>query len=330
MTKLQRNLCWAAVCVSLIFGAVGGAATAPLPKAQQPAARESSLPGVAKVDRNVIYGMYSGLALLMDVYHPETPNGYGAIFIAGSAWSAPLEYGASPLKDDPGQVPAFVLPLAAAGYTIFDIDTRATPRFHYPAQIEDADRAVRFVRFHAKQFGINPARIGAVGYSSGAHLASLLGLMPGAGNASDRDPVQRESARVQCVIAGGTPADLEHVGNNPAALAMLSGFLGTIVPADPAPSSAVFKRLEDASPIHFVKPGAPPFLLIHGDADELVPIEAAQELEKALQNAHVPVKLITIKGGTHASVVALESDEYAREMVQWFDEYLRKPAESRR
>jgi acetyl esterase/lipase len=188
---------------------------------------------------------------------------------------------------------------------------------------------VRFVRYHARQFGINPARIGAVGYSSGAHLASLLGLMNGAGNASDRDLVQRESARVQCVIAGGTPADLEHVGNNPAALAMLSGFLGQPVPADPAPASAVFKQLEDASPIHWVKPGAPPFLLIHGDADELVPIEAAQEFQQALETAHVPVKLITIKGGTHASVVALESDEYAHEMVQWFGEYLlqtgRKP-----
>jgi acetyl esterase/lipase len=319
-----------AVRVGCLAGALAVAVVgAPVRAQQSPAASEGSMPGVAKIDRNVIFGMYSGLALVMDVYHPVKPNGYGAIFIAGSAWGAPMDYGASPLKDDPGQVPAFALPLVAAGYTIFDIDHRATPRFHFPAQIEDAERAVRFVRYHARQFGINPARIGAVGYSSGAHLASLLGLMTGAGNASDRDPVQRESARVQCVIAGGTPADLEHVGNNPAALAMLSGFLGQPVPADPAPASAVFKQLEAASPIHWVKPGAPPFLLIHGDADELVPIEAAQEFQKALQNAHVPVKLITIKGGTHASVVALESAEYAHEMVQWLGEYLlqggRKP-----
>jgi acetyl esterase/lipase len=311
-----------AVRTACLIGALAVAVVAPVRAQQSPAPSEGSMPGVAKIDRNVIFGMYSGLALLMDVYHPVKPNGYGAIFIAGSAWGAPMDYGASPLKDDPGQVPAFVLPLVAAGYTIFDIDHRATPRFHFPAQIEDAERAVRFVRYHARQFGINPARIGAVGYSSGAHLASLLGLMNGAGNASDRDPVQRESARVQCIIVGGTPADLEHVGNNPAALAMLSGFLGQPVPADPAPTSAVFKQLEDASPVHWVKPGAPPFLLIHGDADELVPIEAAQELQKALETAHVPVRLITIKGGTHASVVALESDEYAHEMVQWFGEYL--------
>ena len=279
--------------------------------------------GVGKVDRNVVYGMYSGLALLMDVYHAEKPNGFGAVFIEGSGWSSSPEYAARQLKSGTEQWSALALPLIRAGYTIFSINHRAAPRFHSPAQIEDAQRAVRFVRLHARQYGINAARIGAVGYSSGAHLSMLLGLLDGAGNPDDRDPVQRMSARVQCVIGGGTPSDLEHVGNNPAALALLSAFLGETVPADPPEGSAVYRKLQSVSPMHFVKPGDPPILLIHGDSDELVPYEASLAFQAKLQAAHVPVKLITIKGGTHNSVVQLQSDEYAGAIVQWMDENLR-------
>jgi acetyl esterase/lipase len=296
----------------------------PVRGATPQAAQESSIPGVARVDRNVVFGMYSGLALLMDVYRPEKPNGYGAILILGSGWAAPPDYGARPLKNAQQELPAFVLPLAKAGYTVFAIDHRATPRFHYPAMIEDAHRAVRYVRYYAKQFGINPNRIAAVGYSSGAHLASLLGLMDGTGDDSSRDPVERESGRVQCVVAGGTPADLAAVGDNPEALALLSAFLGEQVPANPAAASALHKKLEDASPIHYVKAGAPPFLLFHGDSDELVPYAGAQELEQALNKAHVPVKLITIRGGTHNSVVTLQNDEFEGEMVTWLDKYLKQ------
>lgn len=267
--------------------------------------------------------MYSGLALLMDVYRPEKPNGYGAIFIEGSGWSSSPEYGARELKDGPEQWSALAQPLIRAGYTIFAINHRAAPRFHSPAQVEDAQRAVRFVRFHARQYGVNAARIGAVGYSSGAHLAMLLGLIDGAGNSDDRDPVQRVSARVQCVIGGGTPSDLGHVGNNPAALALLSAFLGERVPPDPPQGSAVYRKLEQLSPMHFVKAGDPPILLIHGDADELVPYEASLAFQAKLEAAHVPVKLITVKGGTHNSVVQLQSDEYAGAIVQWMDENLR-------
>src|ERR1700722_14247182 len=107
-------------------------------RAQQAASQESSPYGAARVDRNVVYGMYSGLALLMDVYHPQKPNGYGAILILGSAWASPLDYGARQLKNSFQELSPFVEPLMKAGYTVFAINHRATPRFHSPAQIEDA------------------------------------------------------------------------------------------------------------------------------------------------------------------------------------------------
>src|SRR5687767_5177862 len=134
---------------------------------------------------NVVYGMYSGLALLMDVYAPEgEANGHGIVHISGSGWGAPLGLDARQLKEA-GHVEIEARPLVAAGYTVFSINHRATPRFPYPAAVEDAQRAVRFVRHHADRFGIRADRIGAIGGSSGGHLVSMLGVLDGDGDPED-------------------------------------------------------------------------------------------------------------------------------------------------
>src|SRR5437773_10627865 len=161
----------------------------------------------SRVDRNVVYGMYSGTALLLDVLYSAKPNGFGVIFIPGRGWSAPLGYAAPPLKES-DQVGMYVPSLTEAGYTVFAITHRATPTFRYPAQLEDAQRAARFVRANATKYGINPARIGGAGGSSGAHLVRKLGTMGGPGDASDDDPVNSERERLQCIVARPTPHDL--------------------------------------------------------------------------------------------------------------------------
>ena len=137
----------------------------------------------ARVDRNVVYGMYSGLALLMDVYRPEQPNGIAVVAVQGSGWYSPMRYDASQLKAS-REVTSHAERFAAAGYTVFAINHRQAPRFRYPAPIEDVQRAVRFIRFHASE-GITSDRIGAWGSSSGGHLVELLGTMDGKGDASD-------------------------------------------------------------------------------------------------------------------------------------------------
>lgn len=149
-----------------------------------------------RVDSNVVYGMYSGTALLLDVHYPAKPNGFGIIFIPGSGWSAPLGYAAPPLEQS-DQVGMYVPSLTEAGYTVFAITHRAIPTFRHPAQFEDAQRAVRFMRANAAKYGTDPARIGGAGGSSGAHLVSMLGTQGGPGDTSDADPVNRESSRLQ-------------------------------------------------------------------------------------------------------------------------------------
>jgi hypothetical protein len=147
----------------------------------------------------------------MDIHHPEKPNGYGAIFIAGSGWQAPLTYDAVGLKDSERQISIWVPPLVRAGYTVFAINHRAAPRFHYPAAVEDAQRAVRFVRYHAKQFGVDPAHLGGVGGSSGAHLIGLVAMLAAGGVADDPDPVNHEPATLQCVVLRAAPSDLKQM-----------------------------------------------------------------------------------------------------------------------
>jgi len=278
----------------------------------------------SRVDTNVVYGMYSGAALLLDVHYPARPNGFGIIFIPGSGWSAPLGYAAAPLKES-NQVEMYVPSLTQAGYTVFAITHRATPTFRYPAPLEDAQRSVRFIRHNAAKYGINPARIGGAGGSSGGHLVSMLGTIGGPGDASDTDPVNRESARLQCIVARAAPLDLLRMSPSIAkeAVALLLGV--RVIEATPK-TSVEYKTAWAASPINHVSPEAAPSLLIHGDVDQTVPFHQSEMMEAALKRAGVPVKLLRIAGGDHGPTFpgATNPPDYKAEMVKWFDTYLRK------
>ena len=278
----------------------------------------------SRVDTNVVYGMYSGAALLLDVHYPARPNGFGIIFIPGSGWSAPLGYAAAPLKES-NQVEMYVPSLTQAGYTVFVITHRATPTFRYPAPLEDAQRSVRFIRHNAAKYGINPARIGGAGGSSAGHLVSMLGTIGGPGDASDTDPVNRESARLQCIVARAAPLDLLRMSPSIAkeAVALLLGV--RVIEATPK-TSVEYKTAWAASPINHVSPEAAPSLLIHGDVDQTVPFHQSEMMEAALKKAGVPVKLLRIAGGDHGPTFpgATNPPDYKAEMVKWFDTYLRK------
>jgi acetyl esterase/lipase len=269
----------------------------------------------ARVESGVLYGMYSGLALLLDVHYPEKPNGYGVVFISGSGWHAPLEYGAEPLKQG-SQSQLYGPKLTAAGYTVFSISHRAAPRFRYPAAVEDAQRAVRFVRHNAARFHVRADRIGAVGGSSGGHLVEMLGVLDGAGTADDPDPVNRESGKVQCVVARAAPCDLARM--------RVVEFMG-MNPPDPKLKNTVEDRTyREASPLLHVSSSTAPILLIHGDADKSVPYEQSEAMEKALRAAGVPTQLMRIPGGTHGPTFpgATNPPDYMGAMVRWLDRYL--------
>lgn len=275
----------------------------------------------SRVEKNVVYGMYSGLALLMDVHYPEKPNGYGVIFVAGSGWHAPLGYSAPALKE--AQVSRWGPPLLQAGYTIFAINHRAAPRFHYPAAVEDVQRAVRFVRHRAKQFAIDPARLGGVGGSSGGHLIGLVAMLATAGVAEDSDPVNREPATLQCVVLRAAPADLKQMIGTPIGTAPVVSFLERPGLADDQ------KIYRAASPISHVSASSPPVLLVHGDSDDTVPYQQSVAFEAALRGANVPVKLVRVADGEHGDDFGTGGKPHPQlpqimgEMVSWLDRYLK-------
>jgi acetyl esterase/lipase len=279
----------------------------------------------ARVEKNVIYGMYSGLALLLDVHHPQKPNGRAVIVIQGSGWNSSQAYDAQPLTNLTSAIRFFVPKLLDAGYTLFVVNHRNGPRFHYPAALEDVQRAVRYVRYHSREYGVDSSRIGALGYSSGAHLAALLGVLDGAGDPLDHDPINRGSGRVQCLVTAATPTDLQQApGEN------VTSFMGQLQPRrtliDPEPDPVAVRAYREASPISHVSSSSAPMLLLHGDADEVVPVRQAEAMEAALKKAGAECGLIRLAGGGHgfAGETARHPDwpDIFAETVRWFNAHL--------
>jgi acetyl esterase/lipase len=276
-------------------------------------------------EANVIYGMYSGLALLMDVYRPARANGYGVVFIPGSGWGASLSMSERPMKEAPEQLRLFVSRLMPAGYTVFVINHRASPRFQYPAQYDDVARAVRFIRHRASAYGIDTERIGAIGYSSGANLAALLGVDAGQGDANDVDQINRENARVQCVVAVAAPTDLTNT-TIPQGYALLTAYLGQPISSETAKESPAHALLRKASPISYVTADDAPMLLVNGNQDPLVPIENVQRMRAALEKVGVPNRFVEITGASHWPLEVSGAPDFIDDSVRWFDRYLRKAA----
>jgi acetyl esterase/lipase len=260
--------------------------------------------------------MYSGLALLMDVHYPEKSNGYGVILVNGSGWLAPLGYDDVGLKER-GGLSAWLPPMMRGGYTVFSINHRAAPRFHYPTAVEDVQRAVRFVRHHSKQYGISPSRLGAMGHSSGGHLIGLVAMLGAGGIPDDPDPVNHEPATIECLVLRSAATDLRRPD---VSVALFMNF-------DPS-DTANQKVLAAASPIMNVSRNAPPVLLLHGDSDKIVSVQQSVAMEAALRGANVPVKLVRVVGGGHAvnfgtaDMPHAQFPEVLREMVRWLDQYL--------
>ncbi len=284
------------------------------------------MPSLAQtgVDENVIYGMYSGLALLMDVHHPETPNGYGVLVIGGSGWHTTMDYDALSLKDSMANQPPESAALLDAGYTIFVINHRAAGRFRYPAALDDAMRAVRFIRYRSGQYRIDPDRLGALGDSSGGHLANLLGVMDGKGDSAAASPVDRLDAKVQAIVSFFAPADLvAFARGSEGDKATVGSFIGTrLYPGD---DSQELRLYQDASPTFHVTRDDPPVLLIHGHGDSVVPFNQSELFREKLEEYGIPVELIGVEGG-HADAEFYENSAelgVPEKVVGWFDRYLR-------
>ena len=303
-------------------------ATSPVtaPVTSQPASAPASQPSFTRTE-DVVYGRSYGAALTLDLFKPTgKSNGAGVIFIVSGGWFSAHELIGTPFFS------SFVDPLTRRGYTVFAVCHACQPKFQIPEIIENINRSVRFVRHNAQQFGVDPTRLGVTGGSAGGHLSLMLGLAPLPPKPDSHDPVDKESSKVQAVAAFFPPTDFLNYGK-PGENALGRGLLEPFAAAFDfhevdakthvlVPITDEARRLEigkQISPAYHVTPDDPPTLLLHGDADPIVPIQQSQLLLEKLQAANVPAELSIKKGAGHGWP---DTKPDMEKIAAWFDQYL--------
>lgn len=277
---------------------------------------------------DVIYGRKYGTALTMDVFTPrKDARGIGIVLVVSGGF----------VSSHDAIQPVFVRPLTDRGYTVFAVVHGSQPRFTVPEIVADMNRAVRFIRHHARDYAIDPARIGVCGASAGGHLSLMLGTAGSPGNPKAKDPVDRESSRVQAVACFFPPTDLLNYGEPGHRLIHAIDHGRPYRPAydyrelDPKTNLWVTitdeARLEEIarqiSPVYHVTPDDPPTLIVHGDNDPVVPLQQSELLVEKLRGAGVESRLIVKKGAGHGWLTIAED---ARAFIDWFDHHLDPPA----
>lgn len=261
--------------------------------------------GSIKMINNIVYGKGGNQELKLDLAMPVQPKGTfpALVCIHGGGW----------VRGSRQQMHSTVQALAQRGYVAVTIDYRLAPASRFPAQIEDCKAAVRWLRANAKKYQIDPNRIGALGFSAGAHLASLLGLTAKTNGFEGKGGNPEQSSKVQAVVSFFGPYDLtwKEWGKTVKKDNILP-LLG--------PLSDLYAA---ASPLLHIHKGAPPFLFFHGTEDPIVPIGQAKEMAKRLHAV-----------GSSATLIPLEKEGHGwkgeklvatlKQMMQFFDMTLKK------
>jgi len=241
----------------------------------------------AAIQRDLVYKRVNGAVLTLDLYCPEKVSGPlpVIVWIHGGGWR----------NGRKEKCPAVAL--VQDGYAVASIDYRLTRAAPFPAQIEDCKAAVRWLRANAAKYKLDVDRIGVWGMSAGGHLAALLGTSGGVPELEGSGDNMQYSSRVQgvCDVAG--PADLSAMTNlGPKRRFAIEALLGGPLEKDKAKAIA-------ASPIHYVSKDDPPFLIVHGEADRVVPVEQSQRLYEELRKAGVNATLKILPQVGHQAVL---------------------------
>lgn len=268
---------------------------------------------------DVVYGHKDGLALTYDVLIPETKRkNIGVIFIVSGTWKSRKS---QILADEERQRKThWAQGLLNGGYTLFLVRHSSSPRYFVPEMPGDIKRAVRVIRSRAREYQIDPDRIGLSGASSGGHLALLAALTADAGKPEAKDPIDRVSSVVQAVVAWFPPTDLVNWGGS-AGYKSLQQLRPSLFVDIFGKVTDLEGQLKSISPISHAGEASPPLLLIHGDADKTVPLQQSQVLKEKYDELKRPVKLIVQPGGPHTYWFGLEK-QYPT-IWEWFDKYLK-------
>jgi acetyl esterase/lipase len=274
-----------------------------------------------KQQQDVVFGEDDGAVLVMDVFTPTGPkNGLGIVDVASGAWHS-----------DRGKIRDHTLArvydiFCGHGYTVFAIRPGSISKFSIPEMVKHLRIGTRYIRAHAAEYGINPDNLGITGGSAGGHLAALTVVS----TASDAQGQLDQPFKAVGIFF--PPTDFLHYRGNAAdfgkdertAQRMRELFgdsgQGESPKTDPAKLTEMGRKI---SPALLVDRQQPPFLVIHGDADPVVPLHQSEILIEALKKAGGQADLIVKHGGGHAW---LTINEEVKTMADWFDKELKGPS----
>ena len=267
-----------------------------------------AVPEGVSFEQGVEYSNPDDQHLQLNLARPKTGNGpYPAIVcIHGGGFRAGHRDGYNPL----------CLKLAQHGYVAVTVSYRLAPKNQFPAAVHDTKAAVRWLRAHAKEYKVDPSRIGATGGSAGGHLAQFLGVTAGIPEFEGDGGNPEQSSRVACVVNVYGPSDFtKSYGKSVDAAQVLPLFLGGDL------ESARHRHIQ-ASPLYWVTPDAAPTLCIHGTDDKYVAHEQAVWLIEKLKAADVEAELLTLEGAGHGfkGEDAAKADEA---LLAFFDKKLK-------
>lgn len=243
----------------------------------------------------------------LDLYLPNAPESKEPLplvaFVHGGGWRAGDKRGGY----------ATIAPLVESGnYACASIGYRLTDEAVWPAQIHDCKAAIRWLRGNAKKYHLDPDRIGVIGNSAGGHLVAMLGT---SGDVAELEGSLGEfpkvSSRVQCVVDQFGPSDF---------MALRTGARGPLAKLLGGTVDDHQEAARSASPITHVSQGDPPFMMVHGTKDQLVPFQQSELLQAALKKAGVEALLIAVTDASHGRFA---SPEVAERIGQFFDKHLR-------
>jgi acetyl esterase len=249
----------------------------------------------APVKRGIEYGRADDSPLFLDASRPDGEGPFPAVIIVhGGGWiGGHREYSVQPLFD----------PLAKAGFAWFSISYRlATNLMQFGVAVDDVKTAIDHVRTHAREYKVDPNRIAILGESAGAHLAALA--------------VERSPESVAAIVALYPPTDLVSLAQN--ARAIPDGIRQALKAV--GMEELILGYLREMSPIEHVKPGLPPFLLVHGTQDTVVPYEQSKQMLAKLHRSGVPAELVTVEGGGHGLrgwELSTRFTPYRQKIIDW-------------
>jgi acetyl esterase/lipase len=291
--------------VMLGKAAASGAQTPPVTPGETSAQTPANAP--SSVQQDIPYSTVGGHPLLVDIYQPTEQSSAlrpAVVLIHGGGWTS----------FDKSTMHGMGMFLARCGFVAFAVDYRLMHGNEniWPAQLDDVQRAVRWVRANAAKYGVDPDHIGAFGHSAGAQLAALLGMEDTRDNSDAA--LAKYSSKVQAVVEVSGPSDFT-THRDADDDAFLAAFFG----GDYAQHSRIW---QDASPVFHVSKNVSPFLIMHGTQDADVPLAQSQELADKLKQAGASVKFVTVED-VHTFRTPEARKRLALETQAFFTQYLR-------